>query len=573
MSGGFLIDVDYAGPQLDAPDRLTIRTELAGAVIWSDRPVISLGRAGCIIGDLFPKNGDAHAVTELSPSYQTKVVQTAGRSLLNDYWGGYVAVVRGHDGLLAILRDPSATLPCFYSRRGRRWAVSSNARLCLDRLELPIMLEYREIARYLAAIGRTDRSTCVTGVTELLGGECLLLDWDEATRHIWWSPHDHCAPALRYPIGKAAADLHQRIDHVMRCWTSAYSNIVLGVSGGLDSSIVAESCVAAGRPLRLLTMVGPDADGDETRYAGALAAHLQQPLTRRHYQLADIAIGMPAVAHIPRPQGTCFLQSIRRAHGELAEQGPIDAIFTGHGGDNVFCLLRTVAPLLDRMAVAPTGGGALRTLNDLADLAGESVWTIVAAAVRAILRGRPGHGATDVSGLNPDMLGPPRVDGSRHPWLAGTDSIPRGKAAHVAMLASALGTLDWNDRIAHPPQIAPLLSQPVVELCLSIPTWQWIDSGVDRAIARRAFRGLLPDILIDRKSKGGPSGFLLTLFAARSEEVREWLMSGLLVANGVLDPAFVQQAAQSAVETGTNARRLLMFSNAEAWAQSWKTSR
>src|SRR3546814_15687375 len=67
------------------------------------------------------------------------------------------------------------------------------------------------------------------------------------------------------------------------------------------------------------------------------------------------------------------------------------------------------------------------------------------------------------------------------------------------------------------PQITPLLSQPIVELCLSIPTWQWVRGGRDRAVARAAVADLLPALIAQRRTKGGQTGFLRR---GRSEERR-----------------------------------------------------
>src|SRR3546814_984119 len=83
--------------------------------------------------------------------------------------------------------------------------------------------------------------------------------------------------------------------------------------------------------------------------------------------------------------------------------------------------------------------------------------------------------------------------------VCASDLTLPGKAAHVAMLARAQKSIELYPRADAPPQIVPLLSQPVVELCLSIPTWQWVHGGRDRAVARAAFAGILPDLLVERK--------------------------------------------------------------------------
>src|SRR3546814_1794953 len=60
----------------------------------------------------------------------------------------------------------------------------------------------------------------------------------------------------------------------------------------------------------------------------------------------------------------------------------------------------------------------------------------------------------------------------RHPWLIPpTGDVLPGKAAHIAMVLRAQYSLDAYSERAGLPVIHPLLSQPVIEHCLAIPTW------------------------------------------------------------------------------------------------------
>src|SRR3546814_5825518 len=97
------------------------------------------------------------------------------------------------------------------------------------------------------------------------------------------------------------------------------------------------------------------------------------------------------------------------------------------------------------------------------------------------------------------------------------------------MLARAQKSIELYLRADAPPQIVPLLSQPVVELCLSIPTWQWVHGGRGRAVARAAVAGILPDLLVERTTKGSPSGFVRRVYAAQGNAAREMLTDGKLV--------------------------------------------
>jgi asparagine synthase (glutamine-hydrolysing) len=57
--------------------------------------------------------------------------------------------------------------------------------------------------------------------------------------------------------------------------------------------------------------------------------------------------------------------------------------------------------------------------------------------------------------------------------------------------------------------VSPLVSQPLIELCLAIPTWFWCADGQNRAIARKAFAGDLPPPTLARRSRGTSESFIL----------------------------------------------------------------
>src|SRR3546814_5721791 len=82
---------------------------------------------------------------------------------------------------------------------------------------------------------------------------------------------------------------------------------------------------------------------------------------------------------------------------------------------------------------------------------------------------------------------------------------------------------DWSSDVCSSdlPVIHPLLSQPVIEHCLAIPTWLQCAGGCDRSIARQAFKPDLPAKVIERRGKGSPQGFIYQIFYRfRSEESR-----------------------------------------------------
>lgn len=569
MSGSYLIIVGHRALDHHAAAGLTLSHEQNHVAVWTDRPVIPFGGLGCAIGHVFSKCANATPICQFDAIQSRGLETSAGHSLITDFWGGHISLLGLKTDEIVILRDPSGSVPCYFGRTKAGIALSSDAWRLVSLIGASRPIDYSELARFLAFPQQSVRTTCIKDIHELLPGEALTLKDQVLGFESWWSPCNFIGASTR----TAAQDVELLGRTVQDCvarWASCFDNIVLGVSGGLDSSIVGEACVSAGRSVRCLTMVGPDSSSDETNYARTLTDALSLPLSIHRYDLDAIDIDRTVLGHLPRPLGAYFQQGLEQAHVTLAREQPIDAFFTGHGGDNVFCSIRSAAPLLDRLHDDGIGSGALKTLRDLAELTGASFATIVRLAFRIERhRYRPARWRADLTGLNENIVQHLSWPGPVHPWIEFARGATPGKRAHLAMISSALSSMELYDRRWSPPQIAPLLSQPVIETCLSIPSWRWIADGVDRSIARRAFRGSLPDVLLDRTSKGGPDGFMHSIYRLKGSELKAMLKNGLLMANGVLDPSFVDQPDDPTWRGKPRARRMMSLGIAEAWAQHW----
>lgn len=81
----------------------------------------------------------------------------------------------------------------------------------------------------------------------------------------------------------------------------------------------------------------------------------------------------------------------------------------------------------------------------------------------------------------------------------------------------------------------PLLSQPVIEACLRVPSWMWISGGQNRAVARYAFATQLPRDVLRRRSKGTFMNYTSGIYSRNKETIRQFLLDGCLHSRGLLD--------------------------------------
>ena len=523
--------------------------------LWTPAPFIDLGSAGCIIGPVFRRTQSSGRIGELEPDEARAIVATRGQALLNRYWGGYVALTIGDDATLSVRRTPDGAI------------LASDMPALAERGQVDV--DHGALARTFAGIDTIGRRTGIRGIEELLPGERLLVTPNGTRIEQAWSPWDHVRPLKRQTFDEAADALRVALKHAIGSWSTCFDQILVGISGGLDSSIVAAALGPRTPHLRCLTMVEPGTDGDERRYVDALIRKLGVRLDAPTYNLGAVDVTRAVLPHFPLPYAAHFFQAIAAEHSRIEATEPVTAYFSGNGGDNVFCSLNSAAPLADRLLANGPGPGAFTTARDLADLTGSGLIEVARHAWVRIRR-RGGHRVRrDLSGLGSKGVAAAMDEEDRHPWLSAPPETLPGKAAHVAMLARAQKSIELYPRADAPPQIVPLLSQPVVELCLSIPTWQWVHGGRDRAVARAAFAGILPDLLVERTTKGSPSGFVRRVYEAQGNAAREMLTDGKLVAAGLIDPDWLARTADGDWRDDGRDLRLLSFAAAEAWVNWW----
>ncbi|ALJ15624.1 asparagine synthase-related protein [Sphingopyxis macrogoltabida] len=541
--------------------------EARAARLWSSAPLIDLGDRGFIVGPLFRREASSTRVTDLDPAERRGILKTGGRALLANYWGGYVALLIAEDGTPSVLRDPSGMMPCYMRRDGAYIALASD----MTALAAPgsAVVDFASLARMFAGIDVIGRRTGIAGIEELFPGERLTVTSSGSRIEQAWSPWHHVAPTPGMDFASAVAALRTTLNDSIGAWSTCFDKILVGVSGGLDSSIVAAALRPRTPGLGCLTMVEPRTDGDERRYAEAMVRKLGARLAAPVYDLDAVDVARPVLPHLPLPYALHFFQAIEAEHRRLSE--PVDAYFSGNGGDNIFCGLRSAVPLADRLLAKGLRPGLLQTARDLADLTGSGMAAVAGKAWERVRRRKAGHRVRrDLSGLGPAGRVAALDDGDHHPWITAPPRTLPGKAAHVAMLARAQKSIELYPRSSAPPQISPLLSQPIVELCLSIPTWYWVRGGRDRAVARTAFEGLLPELILERRTKGSPSGFIRRVFDAQGEAAIAILRGGRLVEAGLIDPEWLERAGEGLWRDDGRDHRILTFAAAEAWVRWWE---
>ena len=485
------------------------------------------------------------------------------------FWGRYIVLWPAGPDRLCVLREPMGALPCYYRSIDGLTLVASDLELIEAAVDAPRVLRWPEIARILGAGDLRSPETGITDVHELPAGHVLTIDRDHTAVRQVWDPWRHVQAKSEASFEEQANVLRTLIEMVISALGRAHPTAIATISGGLDSSIVALSLNGIVDSLTCVTAATLDPSGDERDYARIVADAAQAFLRERLLDTNAVDLSRSQVEHLPRPTGRPFFQAVSTFVSEVASETGASAVFNGTGGDNVFCFLQSVTPVLDQLCVG-SPLGAIRTAIDVADLTNASYADVCLATAKRLLPGSHTYQwRTKRRFLTPCQE--EEASAFAHPWLRPSVAARPGQLAHLAMLLRVQKYLEpWHPGDAFD-VINPLLAQPIVEHCLSIPSWQWCRGGVDRAVARAAFADVLPPAVVQRTWKGGPDSFISMLIERNRSVLRTRLIEGNLASRGWLDIAAITNVLDDPRPPGAGeALRLLALSDAEAWIERYR---
>lgn len=523
---------------------------------------------GAILGTLFGKE-TREAVQSATTRLHDEIGRSGGQCLIDNHWGAWFTIFSEEGGHWA-LRDPSAFGPVYHRDEGGVALYFSDLQAALELVPDDAEVDLEFLRHWVTFPHLRTARTGLKGVHELLPGMRRRVARAGETLSSAWDPWTFASDERQIvDIDVAAGRLRDEVIHAVATQARGQGRLLLELSGGLDSSIIAASLKAGGLPFMTLNFTTRTAEGDERRYARAVA----EGRSERHFEISEgeatLDLTLPDRLRL-RPGLNPVMAPLHRQFAEHGLAAGAETFLTGAGGDNIFCLLTTAAPVLDawRMLGARTALG--QVVPDVSDMCGCSAWTTARFALRKAARELRAYPTwrRDI-----DFLAPSAAPAAPepHPWLAGFRGAPPGKREHVTALLRIQHVVDPETRLAGLRFLHPLIAQPIAETCLGIPTWLWVRGGRNRAVARRAFQGLLPDEVLARRGKGGLEGLCMRAYEGHKSQISELLLGGFLRETGLLDPNALE-AYLEAAGPPPDARYFRIFElvSAELWLRSWR---
>ncbi|TMN24201.1 asparagine synthase C-terminal domain-containing protein [Pseudoxanthomonas sp. X-1] len=495
--------------------------------------ILLLPGNGVLIGRLFTSTGrsvaDGGRLPALAQPSQLR------EHLLKHFWGEYVLVQPPIDGAagITVTRDPSGGVGCVYVLRNGSGFVASDISVATAAGLYRKQIDWDSIAYLLTFPNHKVHRTALVDVHELLPGCSLQLCGQEITRSLIWSPWNHVAAGKRHrDFSEAAADVRSAVLMVIKAWAKIDRSILLELSGGLDSSIVGVCLRQARVRVACCTLVTPVPGADERHYAEQIANRLGVNLHAVELKYEDARFDFASPAHLANPSITALQHATDSAFDAMGDSLDTGSFYSGGGGDTVFAFLGTAAPAADAVRECGLSAG-VAAVRDLSALHECTFWKAARLTARKLARRRRNLDRPDGSFLNRARIS---LDAQDHPWFAAApaDALP-GDRERIFDLAGTQAFRDYLPRGMRRPLRMPLLSQPVVEACLRVPTWMWIRDGLNRAVARAAFADMLPRDILERRSKGTFVNFSGGIYRRGKDRIREFLLTGVLREHGMLD--------------------------------------
>jgi len=536
---------------------------------------------GVVLGTLFSRSQEgisAAAPKALGEADSRAVADSNGRHLIECFWGRYVAFL--HDAAAAaawVLRDPSGGLPCYLVHCRGVDVYFSWIEDVVGLLDAPPQVNWPYLIAAVCFLREHSPGTALREITQVVAGECVETRGGVSKRHFYWDPLQIAnTEAIEDPAAAAAA-MRQCVRDVIHAWASCYPHVLLSLSGGLDSSIVL-ACLAdaPSRPQVTCFHYYPlGADLDERGFARIAAAKAGLGIIERPRDSSFSLQPLLTMHRSPEPTNYPYFLEHSRLDAQLAAGHGAAAVLIGHGGDQLFYQERAEwAPgdFLHRRGLRP---GLLRVALDAAQMDQVSVWRVLGEAATGYLAQQRWSLLHEAGRMRP-LLVPARIAEAKrsaaflHPLLRHPRGAPSGKLWHAHQISQPFDFYDPLGRDGEAERVSPLLSQPLMELCLRIPTYVLTQGGWDRAVARRAFYDDLPAEIRNRRHKGGIEEHLRLTLEHNRAFLRELLLDGALVRQGVIDRARLAEVLSGrATGIATGAGELLEYAGIEAWLLGW----
>jgi asparagine synthase (glutamine-hydrolysing) len=511
-------------------------------------PYVSPDGNAVVLGRLFPtemSNWTPGWEPELTRSTASELYASRGKALARKFWGTYIAILSSELSDIAyVIRDCSGGIPCYFRRIDGVTIFFSDVS-DLRKLSLPrCAIDWRYLAAFIYSTRTEVRRCGLTEISEMLSGEGAEVGSDSVTQYTAWDPASVAALPQLEDHDEASALLRDTTQLCCNAWASTFDRIMHRLSGGFDSSVVL-GCLRRTPSLPAVTCYnefGEGTAGDERRYARLVASKSSATLVEQSFPSSGSELFTPHIfgtQRDPKPSiGSIYSAATSKHTIAAARELGVDSIWTGQGGDHLFLALRNALGAADYYWHHGCSVGLSRAIADAARLSNIPYWLVFKRAVSLGRRNttwsvdsvmKRQRYFVNAEALPKDIQG--YVD---HPWTANIGGLPKGKQLQIQLLSEVANRHRPEPQLEVVDQHHPLLSQPLMELSLRVPTYLLLTGGRTRGLARDAFKEYVPTEILQREDKGDTSAYVVGTIRRGEAFIQELLLDGVLVREKII---------------------------------------
>lgn len=517
--------------------------------------IISLENA-LLIGKVFSKN-DNKTITEKDLEQQ---LYFSNQMFVKKYWGNYL-YIKIKDRLAIILRDPVGQFPLFYTKLASGEILFSSEIEILSNMMKKIPgFNWKYFTSYLLHSSITTEQTAFSDIYELPHGCQISFNSSNNSieRTIVWNPLDyiHDYKGSEY----AKSKIIDITVNVIKNWTKNTKILSLEFSGGTDSTgllFLLKKIANQDQKIELVNFFDAEvASSDERKYARQTAKNLSLDLIE-----FDLSLRLPFDAYTyttsdfkpnwPTSQ-LCMLKLIQDI--EFLHRNNKNVLYiSGQGGDHVFMCPPPIGSLCDYLIEKGKKGFDIK-LKEISMMFRKPLFPILQEIVKGmILYKTCTRYSQSVYRIDKEKKAPwfnkelylLEKQVHYHPFFyeEKTTQIAPGKFNLIETIYSGLSTIktDIRDHGTNP-VFYPLCSQPLLELILSIPTYETYKDGYDRYLFRRAISDTFNTNVVWRKDKGETTGNMQRGLKKHKEYLLDLCLNGNLVKMNLINREKLQDS-------------------------------
>ena len=416
---------------------------------------------------------------------------------------------------LFMARDQFGIKPLFWAIGQDAIAVASEIGPLLDIPGVSRRADVERVRAYLS-VGQTDagEGTMFADVRSLPAATFARISLVRPAAPVpvsYWQPR--IAPRQR-PFAESADELRGAFLESVRLHLRSDVPLGIALSGGIDSSAIVAAVRSVSGPaqeIHAFSFIAAGSDVDESPYieVAANAAHAVRHDVRIGYD--DIIGDIDRLIAIQgEPFGSLSIYAQQRVM-QLAAANGIKVMLDGQGADELFAgyrpylarrlteLLRSMQPQQTLSFAKAMFGLPQSGLRLVAQALEPMIPRVFLSTARKMV-GRPllpswvdgralqGHGALDV-----DL---PQTPLSLHDALV--------QSLTTSVLPALLRYEDRNSMAVSIESRVPFLTTTLADLAYSFPSAHLVDGqATSKSVLRAALRGLVPDVILDRRDKIG----------------------------------------------------------------------